>query len=264
MVTNANTVQKVSTTHFSKFLTASSIHLLTYSDLTIGSLSPELYAADFQQVGLLPTNIKGLKKDVLGLALRSIWLRLFFHPNEVLCRHVNSHLENLHKRYLIGLQIRLGGALANYREKLLMDSKGLYKAIIAVKRHMQEKGLSEKDVFIFVSTDSDLAVKRVRANFGPDCVYTVNEYGIYHSAAASIEGNKKRWMDGIKRAILDLMILKDSDYLVYSRKSSFGKFAHELQHARTSPIHVLPFLKRQGLQCSVYQYSQVVFNSTSI
>lgn len=258
------TIFKVRKTHFSKFLLTDAIHLLTYSDLTLSSLEPAVYAQDYQALGLLPTNIEGIEADSLGLSLRSIWMRLLFNPKEDLCLRINSHLQNLHRRYMIGMQIRLGGNYANFHEKVMMSSKGLMDAIRIVKEHMRQKGLTENDVFIFISSDSDMAVNTVREKFGSRCVYSADEYQIYHSAGATMRGDKKRWIDGIKRGIIDMMILKDSDFLVYSVKSSFGKFAHELQHSRLSPIQVLPFLQRHGLKCSVYHYNRTEFSSTYV
>lgn len=264
MKADAKTVSKVRTTHFSKFLLTDAIHIITYSDLTLASLEPAIYAKDFQALGLLPTNIEGIKVESLGLSLRSIWIRLLFNPKEDLCLRINSHLQNLHSRYMIGMQIRLGGNYANFHEKTMMSSKGLMNAIRIVKEHMQQKGLTEDDVFIFISSDSDMAVNTVREKFGSKCVYSADEFHIYHSAHATMKGNKKRWLEGIKRGITDMMILKDSDFLVYSVKSSYGKFAHELQHSRLIPVQVLPFLQRHGLKCSVYHYNRTEFSSTYV
>lgn len=63
---------------------------------------------------------------------------------------------------------------------------------------------------------------------------------------------------------MDLMLLKESDYLIYSRKSSFGKFAHELQMASSNQLDVNSFLRQQGLQCSVFHDRDSVGTSTYV
>ena len=242
---------------FSTFLRGSSIVFSTYSDITMSSLSPAMYAASLRQVGLLPTVIVPLREDLLGWSLRSIWLRLLFNPNRSLCSIITNHLKILHTRYLIGMQIRLGGKKANYVEKEMLGIKGMLSAVRIVKEHLKKTGRTGKDVYIFVSTDSDYAVKYISHQFEDcHCVYTVKDYEIGHSAAAASQGGNRKWKHATKRAIIDLMILKDSDFLVYTQKSSYGKFARELQLAKTSPIHVEPFLREHGLQCSVFQYNQ--------
>lgn len=77
-------------------------------------------------------------------------------------------------------------------------------------------------------------------------------FSVGHSAEAKTSKRKKElWESFTKRAILDLMILKESDYLIYSQKSSFGKFARELQMAYANPVDVDPFFERAGIavQC---------------
>lgn len=253
-------------TPFSKILRSSSFIFSTYADITMSSLNPTMYASSLQQLGLLPTANLPIREETLGWSLRSIWLRLLFNPNPSLCSIINNHLTILHKRYLIGMQIRLGGQKANYVEREMLGIKGLRNAVHIVENHLKETGKTGKDVYIFVSTDSDYAARYIRKQFAYcHCVYTVKEFEIGHSAfAAKQRSNKKKWRRATKRAIVDLMILKDSDYLVYSQKSSYGKFAHELQLAKTSPIHVEPFLKQHGLKCSVFQFNQTFTNAVKV
>ena len=54
------------------------------------------------------------------------------------------------------------------------------------------------------------------------------------------------------RAVLDMFILKDSDYLIYSQGSSFGWISAELQQTFNNEVSSEEFLKRKGLKCSVF------------
>lgn len=248
-------------TPLSRLLRSSSFILSTYSDLTLSTLSPKLYAARFQRMGLLPAGDAPVDATTMGMSVRSIWLRLLFNPTQSLCSIINRHLAILHQRYMIGLQLRVGGGRANFAEKEMLDWKGVGNAIQLVKDHMAKANLGSKDVYLFVSTDSDYVARYIRKVFKScHCVYSANEYKIGHSAFGSTKQySKKRWREATKRAIIDLMILKDCDYLVVTRKSSFGKFAHELQQAKRSPVEVHSFLRSRGLQCSVFMYNQTHF-----
>ena len=253
-------------TPLSRLLRSPSFILSTYSDITLSSLSPKLYAAQFQKMGLLPEGEEPVDAIAMGMSIRSIWLRLLFNPTQSLCSIVNRHLAVLHQRTMIGIQLRVGGSKANYAEKEMLNWAGVEKAIQLVRDHMMKENLRSEDVYLFVSTDSDYVLRYIREQFkNCRCVYSTNEYKIGHSAFGSTKlYSKKRWREATKRAIVDLMILKDSNYLVITRKSSFGKFAYELQQAKRSPVEVHSFLKRRGLQCSVFKYNQTHFLADAV
>ena len=253
--------ETIRVTPLSRLLHSPSFILSTYSDLTMSMLSPRLYAARFKKMGLLPADEEPVDAASMGMNIRSIWLRLLFNPTPSLCSIINRHLAILHQRYMIGIQLRVGGDKANYAEKEMLDWKGVQKAIQLVKSHMAKKSLRSEDVYLFVSTDSDYVARYIRKLFKScHCVYSANEYMIGHSAFGSTKQySRERWREATKRAIIDLMILKDCDYLVITKKSSFGKFAYELRQAKKSPVEVHSFLKNRGLQCSVFRYNQTHF-----
>ena len=51
---------------------------------------------------------------------------------------------------------------------------------------------------------------------------------------------------------MDMFILKDSDYLIWSERSSFGQSAAGMQKAFDNEVSSDEFLKSKGMQCSVY------------
>ena len=144
--------------------------------------------------------------------------------------------------------------------------EALQRAQRLVWDYVRRNRLSPETVTVFISSDSDFAIRRMKKALqwkGRSMVYVANDFPVGHSAEAKTSKRKKElWESFTKRAILDLMILKESDYLIYSQKSSFGKFARELQMAYANPVDVDPFLKEQGLQCSVYFNRSSVGSST--
>lgn len=193
-------------------------------------------------------------------------MRLLLNPTPALCNKINAHLQVLHQRTLIGVQVRLGGQKANFVEREMMPVDMIDHAISLIRAYIRTKHLSMANVYIFISSDSDFAIRKIRKAFqpqtGPSSIYVVNDYPIGHSAEAKNARHKKtEWKAFTLRAIMDLLILKDSEYLIYSHKSSFGKFAHELQLSYALPVDLTPFLHQRGLNCSVFHKRDVIRTS---
>ena len=53
-------------------------------------------------------------------------------------------------------------------------------------------------------------------------------------------------------AMLDIFILNDSDYLIWSERSSFGQSAAGMLKAFDNEVSSEEFLREKGMQCSVY------------
>ena len=241
--------------HINSILKRDTVVLNTYSDYTSLGLSTNLYEQEFFDMGLINRIIPNRPVFDFGLEIRSVWLRLITNPNEELCTFINKHIAVLKTRYLIGVQLRFGGSIANYKERSLMSAKGLSRAENIVKTHVKSLGLQWSDVYIYLSTDSDLAVEKFKNRFsalGEDIVYSIDDYKIGHSSSAKTASNNELWTSYTKRAIVDMMLLKESDYLVYSKRSSFGKFALELQMSYNITVDVNKYLMKAGMKCSVF------------
>ena len=235
----------------------------TYSDYTALAFNTSLYQEDFYKMGLIKEIIPNRPAIEFGLEVRSIWLRLIMNPTESLCKLINKHISILKQKYMIGVQLRLGGSKANFKERPMLSNYGIEHAEYLIRRQVRKMNLDWNDVYIFVSSDSDYAVSKIRRDFimknNISVIYTVEDFEIGHSAQAKTsKQGKSIWARYTKRAIMDLMILKESDYYIYSKRSSFGKFALELQKAYGSDIDVSKFLYSKGLNCSVYHKRDTV------
>ena len=244
----------------SALLKTPTILLTTYSDFTSRSLTPKFYQKTLLENGLISSN--HTSETRMGIEVRSIWLRLLLNPCQSLCTMINNHIQVLRERTIIGLQLRLGGQKANYVEKEMLPVEVLSRVVSLVWRYMKARSLRLQDVYVLVSSDSDFAIRKIRKAF-PTNTYVANDFPMGHSAEAKIR-KAASWELYTKRAIMDLMLLKESDYLIYSRKSSFGKFAHELQMASSNQLDVNSFLRQQGLQCSVFHDRDSVGTSTYV
>lgn len=253
-------VTRIAQIPISKRFLRSSTHIRTFSDITSSFIDPKRYQKLLESFGLVPETGIVDTRMFMGKMLRSALLQVLLNPEPTLCEQINRHIQILKQRHLIGVQIRAGGQLANFKERAILGANAVNPFANAVIRYMKEKRLRPEDVYLYVSTDSDVVYKEMQRIFGiynETMVYTVSDYRIGHSSSRksfSRYDQGKNWESFSNRALMDLLILKESDYLVFSQGSSFGQFAHEVQQTYNAPINADRFLKKQGLQCSVYHH----------
>ena len=157
---------------------------------------------------------------------------------------------------MIGVQMRLGGTKANYNEKVFLGPHCITSFVDRVEHYIKIRNWDRSKVYVFVSTDSSYALKEIKKRLdinGTKIVYSVHDWKIGHSALGkSMKFGEKQRDSFMNRAILDLLILKESDYLIYSHGSSFGQMAYELQQSYRYPVHAYKFLKSRTKGCSVF------------
>lgn len=235
---------------------SSAVVISTYSDISSRYLYPVFYQRQLEEMGILPVTDVSMSAGTVGNYFKAVVLPLIMNPQPYLCEIINKHIAILKQRKIIGIQMRLGGTKANYKEKLFLGPKCVDVFIQKIRTVMKEKEWDPDDVYVFVSTDSNFALNQVKKELNTPnntIVYYVNEYAIGHSALGKTSAYGEKVRDGfINRAIIDLLILKESDYLIYSQGSSYGQMAYELQQTYRYPVTVAPYLKLQNLTCSVF------------
>ena len=265
-----STVQRLKTEPFSTWWNTSAVIMTTYSDVTARFLTPALYGKSMQEIGVLSSSRPPPKNTMIGEAFRSAVLPLLLNPNFKLCRVINKHIRVLRRRgTMIGVQMRLGGEKANYPERMFLGPRAVAVFAEKVQAYAKKNALNSSNSVVFVSTDSDFALKELRGLLqapGESWVYSVKDWEIGHSAMGKSQGfgDKKR-ESFMNRAILDLMLLKESDFLIYSQGSSYGLIATELQQVYRYPVNASAFLKSKGLKCSVFhprkQFGEAIYVS---
>ena len=206
--------------------------------------------------GIVPRDTKAISAGRLGSLFRSAILPMIMRPQPYLCEVVQKHMKILREKKMIGIQMRLGGKKANYAEKLFLGPKSVDVFIRKIEKYMQQKGWKREDVVVFVSTDSTFAlneVKKILNTPSYSMVYSANDFAIGHSALGkTLTYGDRQHASFLNRAILDLLLLKESDYLIYSQGSSFGLIAYELQQAYRYPVNATGYLYRHGMVCDVF------------
>lgn len=253
---NKSTKARLQSVPLNEWWNRSAVIITTYSDVSSTYLNPKFYQKPLEEAGILPISDSFYSPSTLGLYFKSVILPLIMNPQPHLCKVINKYIDFFSQKRMIGIQMRLGGKKANHPEKLFLGPKCVDLFIKRVNNVIQEKGWNREDVAVFVSTDSTFALEAVEKAFNTDnqtLVYSVKEFAIGHSALAKTAVYSEKMRNAfMNRAIVDLLILKESDYLIYSQGSSYGQMAYELQQAYRYPVSPDYYLKTRKLQCSVF------------
>ena len=227
-----------------------------YLDITNRHVNVTLYRSILESKGLIPQVNGEVSAVWVGSEFRSLMYRLLFNPNFTMCSQINDHLAKLHQRTMIGIQLRMGGQLANYHERQMQGKYAMNVALNEVAAYMKENNLNRNNTYLYISTDSSKIyneIVRIVTSSGVDFIYRMNEYHIGHSSTAkSRKKGWEEWKSFYHRAIMDMFILKDSDYLIWSEGSSYGGSAEGMQRTFDNEVSSDWFLKEKGMKCSVY------------
>lgn len=130
------------------------------------------------------------------------------------------------KQNVFAIQIRMGGYLSDTAEPMEMMSQSELQALPPViENAMQSWNFSAGNTVLFISSDSSFAEHYIRQQLGSQ--YTVVASNTFH------RGHTTGVPDGItvKRALIDIFLLSDSDALLYCRNSGFGTIARLMGRA---------------------------------
>ena len=186
-------------------------------------------------------------------------------PKQPLCSLINKYIHSLLQRVFIGVQVRLGGKSVFYNDKEFLQMDDLAQFASAIASYMRNRGLSNSDVFVFLSTDNKRVISFFQERFG-NSLQMVKEYAIGHSAPNKNRFDFQNAPDYTKRAIMDLLILQRADFLVVTEGSTFGKLATRLQRNRNSTVIIdkaIDWSDRPD-RCSVFERSDRPFLSQVI
>ena len=227
-----------------------------FLDITRGNFNINFYRATLENLGLIPVVPGKVSSEWAGWEFRSLMYRLLINPDYSMCSAINNHLRKLHERTMIGIQLRHGGTTANYHERRIQGDYAMNVALNEAAKYMNSHGLNRDNTYLYISTDSSLILEKIKKivnETGVDFMYHMDDFSIGHSATgkSGLLG-KSVWNSFYHRALMDMFILKDSDYLIVSQGSSFGNIAVELQKTYNNEVSSESFLKQKGFTCSVY------------
>ena len=216
------------TIHLDDLYMEPAVSLKMCYDLT-AYVSPTLYQHQLFTLGLIREEGNYTSME-LGREFRCSLFPLLFNPIEPVASVINRYIDSLKGYYVIGVQMRFGGKMANYHEQSFLKPSDLGKLRALINSALERVG--NQSVALFISSDSDKGLKGLKKAFERRVkVVTVKEFAVGHSCKGYYHDKKKeKWPKFVQRAIVDLMVLKESDYLIVTGKSSFGEYALDMQY----------------------------------
>ena len=158
-------------------------------------------------------------------------MRVLLNPNPDIQRYLISFKRSHYNgKHVFGVQIRLGGCLANRQEKMSLMSQSEFKSIPKrIRQHIRKL----TNPVVYLSTDSDYAEKYIRSALPEITILTSSAlFKRSHSTGITTLSN-------VESALVDLFLLSDSDILMYQDRSGFGRIAALMTRAhKTIPMKV--------------------------
>lgn len=160
--------------------------------------------------------------------LRGQVARILLTPNAEISQVIRKNLRQMEGfKHVVGAQLRTGGGLAITREngKFLWITT-LSKVGPLLREEIKKRGWREEETALMLSADSGVAYMRVKSSlYEVMKVFTGVGYRAGHSSSYLAH---KHHFEYLKRAILDLVLLSQSEFLVITYGSSYGTLAMRL------------------------------------
>lgn len=159
--------------------------------------------------------------------------RLLLNPSPPLqLQLIQFKKQHFTRKHVVGVQIRMGGCLANYQEYAEMMSLDELKRLPSfIQSTVKEFDFNPSDTVLFLSTDSDYAEKWIRESLK-------EEYLIV--TARLFERSHTRGMaqnEASRGALFDLILLSDCDGLIVCQQSGFGRIASFLSSSMNQRVY---------------------------
>ena len=193
----------------------------TITDMSLLSFENPVHQSLLRSLGIISPTTTG-KKDMHYEVLHFAYSLLF--RNALPIQSLIDSWKPQFKRHRIGLQMRFGGAIANTPEALsYLYKKDTQAFINGVLAYLNNHHILLNDTTIFVSTDSTYGLNLITSAF-PNQVFVPPNHFIGHSSEISRYLRKEAY----DNAIIDIALLKECEYLIITKGSSFS-FTMSLQ-----------------------------------
>ena len=170
--------------------------------------------------------------------------RILLNPSIELQRVIHHNKRVLFTRkYVIGVQIRMGGCLADFHEVSQMMTMSQLRALPnTIVTMMQKWNYDSNNTVIYLSTDSSYAERYIRQKLGPE--YEIGVSKTFKRSHSRSLGND----EPVKNALVDLYLLADTDGLIVCEGSGFGRVALSITRAQHTLVYnvthsIIPNLK---------------------
>ena len=186
------------------------------------------------------------------------------YPKPHLCGIIQKYTRSLLQRFVIGVQVRIGGKQTHYNDRQFLTLQDLPLFYKAIESSLLQYNRSLSNTYVFLSTDNKNVIQLFQEKYGDSLVIT-SEFEIGHSAPKKNFAATSKVMQHTQRAIVDLLLLQLSDILLVTEDSSFGQLAVALQSNRNSEIRTFDYLDSSiSDECNVFERSTRPYSSFTI
>lgn len=169
-------------------------------------------------IRLWRTLIADLAGGIEVWKIRKMFLRLLLNPEPIMKQNYLEERKKLivHK-YTIGLQLRMGGSLANENEEYTGVPFNRIDDVIEQVRGVIKKKKWEKNVQLFISSDSSYVIDVIKNK-------TRNEFPVVYSQLykrghTELEAGKEI----TRNVLIDLYYMSMADHIIVTWPSSLGR-----------------------------------------
>ena len=161
-----------------------------------------------------------------------------FIPTEQMRSLMKPYLEELGNGIRIGIHIRMGNGHSDWKDsRAFMDQKHVNKFLKKLKqfvKHAQQKAKGKMDVKLFLSTDSSDEELLLKKKY-PGMVVTTSGFARSHVGGIY---KTKVTEDSVTKAVLDVMLLGECDYLFLTPRSGFSKIGQYFSEEGTPFVYL--------------------------
>ena len=161
--------------------------------------------------------------------------RILLNPSTELQNVIQNNKRLLFTRkYVLGVQVRMGGCLADFHEIAQMMTMDQLRALPnTIVTMMRKWNYDSNNTVIYLSTDSTYAENYIRQKLGPKYEIGVSKTFKRSHSRTSAQGND----EPLKNALVDLYLLADTDALIVCKESTFGLAALSMTRAQHTLIY---------------------------
>ena len=240
--------------HLNKLTHKAALEIDCFTNTTANFFQNRYYSDVWKQYHLSPEQQPMLQGVV------NLLYEIVMYPRPPLCGIIQSHLKTLLTRFMIGVQVRIGGKQEHYTDKQFLTMEDIPLYYEAIDKILQEEFLSLSEVYIFLSTDNKNVISLFKRKYGRSLV-TTTEFELGHSAPKKNYGSMSNAIVHMQRAIVDLLILQRSDQLLVTFESSYGQLAAALQSNRNSSVATFDYVDVMGNEeCNIFERSNRPFH----
>lgn len=149
--------------------------------------------------------------------------RLLFKPNKRIFDLVSPYRKKPNSIQL-GVQIRTGGKLANSKEAaVFLDDSSMPIILSTINDQLRKLPATTE---LYISSDSDIMIRRIVQEYSNRKVHYLN---------CTSRGHSEKSISGLECGLMDIVLISESDYLIYTKGSSFGFLISNLMGLTTVP-----------------------------